>query len=189
MSTLPAGTESAPNFVVFVQSSLRVSARAITAPDVILMSGPAIENLPATSLSYGAMAPRIVFAKSAFAHLAYLVKPPVNEGLLLVIWGRLRMTLAPRRGRSPKPPAAAAADKERLNDKIARISHENFCDLGLAPGMEAVDEDLSPAVSRADVCGGLECSYMPADVPGGAIVTRTGRDRIRPRSSGRLAAR
>ena len=50
-STLPAGTDSAPNFVVLVQSSLRVIASAITAPDVILMSGPEIENLPDPSLS------------------------------------------------------------------------------------------------------------------------------------------
>ena len=42
----PAGTESAPNFVVLVQSSLSVMASAITAPDVILMSGPAIEIRP-----------------------------------------------------------------------------------------------------------------------------------------------
>src|SRR5258707_11499306 len=50
-STLPAGTDSAPDFVVLVQSSLRVIASAITAPDVILMSGPEIENLPEPSLS------------------------------------------------------------------------------------------------------------------------------------------
>ena len=44
----PAGTDSAPNFVVLVQSSLSVIASAITAPDVIRMSGPLIENLPRT---------------------------------------------------------------------------------------------------------------------------------------------
>ena len=42
----PAGTDSAPNFVVLVQSSLSVMASAITAPDVILMSGPVIEIRP-----------------------------------------------------------------------------------------------------------------------------------------------
>ena len=35
MSIRPEGTDSAPNFVVLVQSSLSVIARAITAPDVI----------------------------------------------------------------------------------------------------------------------------------------------------------
>ena len=50
-STLPAGTDSAPNLVVLVQSSLRVIASAMTAPDVIFMSGPEIENLPDPSLS------------------------------------------------------------------------------------------------------------------------------------------
>jgi len=39
-STQPVGVESAPNFVVLVQSSLNVIASAITAPDVILISGP-----------------------------------------------------------------------------------------------------------------------------------------------------
>src|ERR1035437_6037593 len=40
ISIRPAGTDSAPNFVVLVQSSLSVIASAITAPDVILRSGP-----------------------------------------------------------------------------------------------------------------------------------------------------
>ena len=35
------------NFVVFVHSSLSVIANAITAPDVIAISGPSIENCPA----------------------------------------------------------------------------------------------------------------------------------------------
>ncbi len=35
MSTRPSGTDRAPNFVVFVQSSLSVIATATTAPDVI----------------------------------------------------------------------------------------------------------------------------------------------------------
>ena len=45
MSTRPSGTDRAPNFVVFVQSSLSVIATAMTAPDVIRISGPEIENL------------------------------------------------------------------------------------------------------------------------------------------------
>ena len=44
MSIRPAGTDKAPNLVVLVQSSLSVIASAITAPDVILISGPCIEN-------------------------------------------------------------------------------------------------------------------------------------------------
>ena len=40
ISTRPAGTESAPNFVVLVQSSLNVIASAMTAPEVIRISGP-----------------------------------------------------------------------------------------------------------------------------------------------------
>src|ERR1700729_2709613 len=71
MSMLPPGTDNAPNFVAFVQSSLSVIASAITAPDVILMSGPEILNRPWPLLSYGSVAPRIVLARSALAHWAY----------------------------------------------------------------------------------------------------------------------
>ena len=39
-STRPDGVERAPNFVVLVHSSLNVIARATTAPEVILISGP-----------------------------------------------------------------------------------------------------------------------------------------------------
>ena len=40
ISTRPVGIESAPNFVVLVQSSLNVIASAMTAPEVIRRSGP-----------------------------------------------------------------------------------------------------------------------------------------------------
>jgi hypothetical protein len=40
----PAGTDRAPNFVVLVQSSLSVIAMAMTAPDIIRISGPEIAN-------------------------------------------------------------------------------------------------------------------------------------------------
>jgi hypothetical protein len=51
MSTQPAGTDKAPNFVVLVQSSLRVIAIAITAPDMIRTIGPAMVNCSASGLS------------------------------------------------------------------------------------------------------------------------------------------
>jgi hypothetical protein len=44
--TLPHGTDSAPNLVVFVHSSLKVIASAITAPDVKATSGPSIDMHP-----------------------------------------------------------------------------------------------------------------------------------------------
>ena len=44
ISTRPSGIDSAPNFVVFVHSSLNVIANAITAPDVMPISGPSIEK-------------------------------------------------------------------------------------------------------------------------------------------------
>ena len=44
ISMRPPGTDSAPNFVVLVQSSLNVIASAITAPDVMPISGPSIEK-------------------------------------------------------------------------------------------------------------------------------------------------
>ena len=44
ISIRPAGTDSAPNLVALVQSSLSVIANAITAPDTILRWGPKIEN-------------------------------------------------------------------------------------------------------------------------------------------------
>src|ERR1700687_6121198 len=71
MSMLPAATDSAPNFVVLVQSSFSVIARAITAPDVILMSGPAIENHPALSPRGACVQSRhlpISLAKTDHAH-------------------------------------------------------------------------------------------------------------------------
>jgi hypothetical protein len=46
ISMRPPGTDRAPNFVVFVHNSLNVIASAITAPDVIPISGPLIENRP-----------------------------------------------------------------------------------------------------------------------------------------------
>ena len=51
ISTRPAGIESAPNFVVLVQSSFNVIASAITAPEVILISGPLKWNRLAPRLS------------------------------------------------------------------------------------------------------------------------------------------
>ena len=51
ISTRPAGIESAPNFVVLVQSSFNVIASAITAPEVILISGPLKWNLLSPRLS------------------------------------------------------------------------------------------------------------------------------------------
>ena len=63
MSTRPSGTDRAPNFVVFVQSSLRVIATAMTAPDVIRISGPEIENLGSSGLSKASVAPRTICAK------------------------------------------------------------------------------------------------------------------------------
>src|SRR5438105_2365096 len=58
MSTRPSGTDRAPNFVVFVQSSLNVIATAMTAPDVIRISGPEVENLGSSALSKASMKPQ-----------------------------------------------------------------------------------------------------------------------------------
>ena len=47
ISMRPPGNDNAPNFVVFVHSSLNVIANAMTALDVMPISGPSIENRPA----------------------------------------------------------------------------------------------------------------------------------------------
>src|ERR1700716_3185390 len=70
MSMRPAGTDNAPNFVVLVQSSLRVIAIAITAPDVIRTSGPAIANFGTSGLSKASVAPRTIFSRSALVQRA-----------------------------------------------------------------------------------------------------------------------
>src|ERR1700730_4896369 len=70
MATWPAGTDSAPNFVVLVQSSLSVIAIAITAPEVIWRPGPSIENLGKSGLSKASVAPRTIFPRSALVHRA-----------------------------------------------------------------------------------------------------------------------
>jgi len=69
MSTRPSGTDRAPNFVVFVQSSLSVIATATTAPDVIRISGPETENLGASGLSKASMARRTTVPRSALVRL------------------------------------------------------------------------------------------------------------------------
>src|SRR6185312_4628085 len=67
MVTRPIGTERAPNLVVLVQSSFRVIASEITAPELIRISGPSMEMRP-IPLSKGSVALLTVLARLALAH-------------------------------------------------------------------------------------------------------------------------
>ena len=162
----PAGTDSAPNFVVLVQSSLSVMASAITAPEVILMSGPAIEILPEPmrDIGLGRAADGLFEAGVGPSGLQQQIMraperhQPAFDGLLAVFDA----------GRRPQALRCDGADRrQRVLDAVMQLFKNEllqfvggFALLGVDAGLReqhlGIDTGLLEQQAKAVILGGQE---------------------------------
>jgi hypothetical protein len=119
--------------VVFVQSSLSVIATAMTAPDVIRISGPEIENFDSSGLSKASMALRMTVPRSALDHFACR---PALDGVLRVL--------------NPLQVAQALGDdcgdgRERVLDAVVQLFEDQLLQL---VGCLALSGSIPASASR-----------------------------------------